>query len=560
MRAWFARLRRRRAPPRLIDRLAGEADALMALLMDDAPSGVLVLDGQGRVIRANAALRRMTGWAAGEPPHGSAAALFLPADRPAVEEALQGILRGERPRAELVATLDPGEAPGNEGGAGANVYLFPRSVREADGRISGLVMAVVDISAEKRLEAQLAHSQKLQAVGQLAGGIAHDFNNLLTAILGAADEVLARPGLDDAATDDLRQIRASADRGAALVRQLLAFGRQQTLQPRVIAINEAITDLSALLRRLLGSRIRLELELEAPGRMVRVDPTQLDQVLVNLAVNARDAMPQGGALTLRSGHITLFRPLTRGQETIPPGRYVMIEVADTGMGIPPEVLGRVFDPFFTTRREHGGTGLGLSTVHGIVRQSEGFLAVESEPGAGTRMRVYLPRHDEAERAPARPAAEPIPQPAPAGPAADAPRTLLLVDDEAPVLRLAERAFARRGWRVVSAESGEAALALLDAETMGRLSVMVSDVVMPGLDGPALVRSIRRQRPDLPAVLASGYANESLRHELASEDMVFLPKPYTLQALIALVEGLAPGGQESRQAMPDMALSGGATRG
>ena len=315
-------------------------------------------------------------------------------------------------------------------------------------------MGVVDISTEKRLEAQLAHSHKLQAVGQLAGGIAHDFNNLLTAMIGAADEVLQRPELAAEVMDDVRQIRASADRGAALVRQLLAFGRQQTLQPRVIAINDAITDISALLRRLLGSNVRLELELEEPGRMVRVDPTQLDQVLVNLAVNARDAMPNGGTLTLHSGHITLFRPLTRGQETIPPGRYVMIEVGDTGVGIPPDVLSRVFDPFFTTRRERGGSGLGLSTVHGIVRQSDGFLAVESEVGQGTRMRVYLPRHEAADGVPSPSRATPPPvvvAPAPVAPVLVQPgpaalRTLLLVDDEMPVLRLAERALSRRGWR------------------------------------------------------------------------------------------------------------------
>ena len=210
-----------------------------------------------------------------------------------------------------------------------------------------------DITAQRRLEAQLTQSQKLQAVGQLAGGIAHDFNNLLTAVMGAADDALARKLPDQETVEDLEQIRGSAERGAALVRQLLAFGRQQTLQPRPVSINASVESVSGLLRRLLGSTIRLELQLEQPGRTVRVDPTQLDQVLVNLAVNARDAMAEGGQLTLRTGSITLYRPLVRGEETIPPGRYVMVEVQDTGVGIPPDVLPRIFDPFFTTRARAG---------------------------------------------------------------------------------------------------------------------------------------------------------------------------------------------------------------
>jgi two-component system cell cycle sensor histidine kinase/response regulator CckA len=526
--------RRQRAPAmRLIDRLSGPADPLTAALLDDAPTGVLVVDREGRLLRGNAALARMLGAGSGlagligQP----ALALFAAADRAAVGEMLTRAMDGQADLGRLAASLP-----------GGMVYLSPRSLREADGSVSGALISLADISGEKRLEAQLAHSHKLQAVGQLAGGIAHDFNNLLTAMIGAADEVLARGDVTEAVCDDVRQIRASAERGAALVRQLLAFGRRQTLQPRVLAINDAITEISSLLGRLLGSNVHLVLELETPGRMVRVDPTQLDQVLVNLAVNARDAMPQGGTLTLHTGHIRLFRPLTRGQEMIPPGRYVMIEVGDTGAGIPPEVLPRVFDPFFTTRRDRGGSGLGLSTVHGIVRQSDGFLAVESELGQGTRMRVYLPQHEDADAAPAgRRAAPPPPPPAPprdAGPAVPLPATLpvlLLVDDEMPVLRLADRALARRGWQVLSAGSAEQALALLDQPMLHRLAAVVSDVVMPGMDGPTLVRELRRTRPDLPAILASGYAHETLRAQLASEDMHFLSKPYTLQTLIGLVE-------------------------
>ena len=335
-----------------------------------------------------------------------------------------------------------------------------------------------------------------------------------------------------------------------------------------MSINDAVEKLTGLLRRLLGSTIRLELELEHPGRTVRVDPTQLDQVLVNLAVNARDAMSEGGQLTLRTGHITLYRALIRGEETIPPGRYVMVEVQDTGTGIPPEVLPRIFDPFFTTRRERGGSGLGLSTVHGIIRQSDGFLAVDSLLGKGTRIRIYLPRHDgDVVAIPKLPAAETAPaaavEPPPTVAAPPPPpggRTILLVDDEDGVRRLAARALTKDGWTVLSAESGEAALALLAEQGDGaKLCAVLSDVVMPGMDGPALVRAVRSLHPGMPAILASGYAEEAVRGDLAAEDIAFLPKPYTLKTMLAVVEerrcgASAPGSGRGRLVVKRSATS------
>ncbi len=536
-----------RRRPRLIDRLAQPLDDLGQVLFEAASDGVLTLDGDGRIIRANATLRRMLGETADLAPGRPAVALFAREERQMVAEAIATALDGTRPPRRFVSRFDqPPASAGSERDAAVDVAATP--LREADGAISGVVLRLSDVTALKSLEAQLAHGQKLAAVGQLAGGIAHDFNNLLTAVIGAADLVLAREALDETTVADVGQIRRSAERGAALVRQLLAFSRQQTLKPRVVAVNEAICDLSDLLRRLLGAKVKLVLDLETPGRSVRVDPSQLDQVLINLAVNARDAMPEGGTLTLRSGRLTLFRPLTRGEEVIPPGRYVMIEVADTGSGIPKEVLGRIFDPFFTTKRERGGTGLGLSMVHGIVRQSEGFLAVESEPGKGTLMRLYLPRCDAPVTAPARePAAVaragppeqaslPLADPAPAlGDAAAGRRVVLVVDDEEPVLRLATRFLTQRGWTVLAAESGDAALALMEQAGNVRLAAMVTDVVMPGLDGPALVRRMRDRQPGLPSILASGYAEEAIRRDLAEEDTLFLAKPYTLKELAGMLE-------------------------
>jgi two-component system cell cycle sensor histidine kinase/response regulator CckA len=506
-------------------------DELFGVLLHDAPSGLLVLDRNGLVVRANAALCRMAGRDNGLGPGSRADALFPPDERTPVARELALHLAGKAGAREFATRL---RAP--EGGSETTVDVSVQVLHEADGKPSGLVLWLTDTSRQQELEAQLAHGQKLQAVGQLAGGIAHDFNNLLTAITGAAELILSR-GADAGTVEDVQQIRASAERGAALVRQLLAFGRQQRLQPRIVPINAAISEVSSLLRRLLGGKIQLELELEEPGRTVKVDPTQLDQVLINLAVNARDAMPEGGQLFLRSGHITLFRPLLSGHETIPPGRYVMIEVEDTGCGIPPDVLPRIFDPFFTTRRERGGSGLGLATAHGIVRQSEGFIAVESEPGKGTRFRIYLPRHDADQTIdmppPPSPLLPPVTAAAGAGePAAEAAggRRALVVEDEPAVGRIAERALRKAGWEVHLADSAEAVLANLD--TLARPDVLVSDVVMPGMDGPSLVRRLRERWPGLPAVLVSGYVEESLRRDIEAESMTFLAKPYTLADLLA----------------------------
>jgi two-component system cell cycle sensor histidine kinase/response regulator CckA len=397
--------------------------------------------------------------------------------------------------------------------------------------------------------ADAEQERRLRVVGQLAGGIAHDFNNLLTAILGAADAILGRGETPADTVADAQQIRRGVERGAALVRQLLAFSRQQTLQPRVVAVNAAIEDAARLLRRLLGARIVLTLALEQPGRRVMVDPGQLDQVLLNLAVNARDAMAEGGTLTLASGHATLYRPRLAGADTIPPGRYVTITVADSGVGIAEADMPRIFEPFFTTKHAPGtsglggtghggtglgGTGLGLPTVLGIVRQSGGFLEVASAVGVGTKMMVYLPRHAavEADAVPPRP-------PAPAATGGGG-RVVLVVEDEAAVRLVLARALTRAGWRVLAAETAESALEMLQSSAESpesQLSVVVSDVVMPGMDGPALVRAVRRICPGVPAVMVSGYAEPALRQDLASADIAFLAKPYATAELLDLVARL-----------------------
>ena len=324
------------------------------------------------------------------------------------------------------------------------------------------------------------------ALGELAVVIAHDLNNLLAAILGAAADALHRPGLDPALRDDLQLIQGSA----ALAGRLLAVGSRAP--PQVVQVNQAVQGIAGLLRRVLGQRVQLDLALEEPGRLVRVDPAQLDRALLNLAVNAREAMPDGGRLTVRTGHLALPEPRLHGAERIEPGRYVTIEVADTGVGIPPDILPLVFDAHFTTRR--GGTGLGLASVRGVLLQAAGFVSVESRPGRGARFRIHLPSHE-----PPRPAVPPL------------TRRVLLVDDEDALRRLAERALTRRGWTVLAANSAEEALErVAGLSGADRPAVVVSDAVMPGMSGTALIRLLREAQPGLPAILTSGYADEASR--------------------------------------------------
>ena len=562
----LARLRRllvRQKPPalRLIDRFVGPLDEPLRLLFEDPSAGRVVADRQGRLVRASAGFQRMLGAALDLSPGTPVRLLFAEADRDSVAAEFAALLQdvSAAPR-QLTAQL------ARQADGPLSVSLTCSPMVGTGGTVEGVLLAAQDVSLQSRLEAQLAQSQRLQAAGQLAGGVAHDFNNLLTAIVGGADAIAARSGLDEDMLEEIEAIRASAGRGAALVRHLLAFGRQQMLQPRVLALDAVVADLAAVLRRLLGNRVRLELALDQPGRLVRVDPTALDQVLVNLAVNARDAMPDGGTLTLRTGKLTLHRPLPRGPETIPPGSYVMVEVQDTGTGIPPEVLPRIFEPFFTTRRATGGTGLGLSTVHGIVRQCDGFIAVESAPGQGTRMRVYLPawqggadpaagagadaaaiaasaafvgRAAPATRARVPPVQPSLPLPEPV----KRRGAVLLVDDEDVVRRVAERALLRQGWRVLAAPTAEAALELLASEPSARVAAVVTDLVMPGMNGAALVEAVRQRlgNPRLPAVLVSGYAAEELRDKLAaapgSGETRFLAKPYDLKELAATLTEL-----------------------
>lgn len=399
------------------------------------------------------------------------------------------------------------------------------------------VLAVLqDATQFKRLEGQFVQSQKMQAIGQLAGGIAHDFNNLLTAISGHCDLLLTRHSREHIDYSDLIQIHQNSNRAAALVGQLLAFSRKQTLHIEAFDLQDALSDLTHLLNRLVGERARLQFVHDGNLRALRADRRQFEQVIMNLVVNARDAMPEGGTILIETEALRLSSALERDRAVVPAGDWAVIRVADTGLGIPEDLQEKVFEPFFTTKKVGEGTGLGLSTAYGIIKQSGGFIFLDSDPGKGTVFTLYFPMADQADTtggtdlAPAQGA---LPR-AREGRVGEG--VVLLVEDEAPVRAFASRALRMRGYTVVEAASAEEALALLEDPAL-TVDIFVTDVVMPGLDGPTWVRQALVNRPLVKVVFVSGYSEDTV-HEDHSRipNAVFLPKPFSLQELTRTVQG------------------------
>lgn len=452
-------------------------------------------------------------------------------DRGNLSDLLEGL---GRPLRDWIADVAAGRLPGKTEilrlcGHGEEVFVQV-ALRRLPGEDAGLLGVISDATAMKTLEAQFVQSQKMQAIGQLAGGVAHDFNNLLTAISGHCDLLLLRHDSDDPDYGDLAQIHQNANRAAALVGQLLAFSRKQTLKPELIRLADVLADVTHLLKRLVGERVRLDfVPVDLPGP-IRADRRQLEQVLMNLVVNARDAMPDGGAIRIEAIPSRLQSDLHRDRAVVPAGSYALLRVTDQGCGIAPELLDKVFEPFFTTKRLGEGTGLGLPTAYGIVKQSGGFIFVDSEPGKGTVFSLYFPIHPEEEIA--VPPQEPPPR---RRPGRVGQGVVLLVEDEAPVRAFASRALQLRGYTVVEAANAEAALEILSDQTLA-VDLFVSDVIMPGLDGPSWVRQARESRPNVRVIFVSGYAEENFSD--IQEDIpnsVFLPKPFSLDALIRSVQ-------------------------
>lgn len=392
-----------------------------------------------------------------------------------------------------------------------------------------LIAVLTDATELKSLEAQFVQSQKMQAIGQLAGGVAHDFNNLLTAISGHCDLLLLRHDQSDQDYADLIQIHQNANRAAGLVGQLLAFSRKQNLMPAVIDLRDTLSDLTHLLNRLVGERVALKLSHDPALRHIRADKRQLEQVMMNLVVNARDAMPQGGEITIETGNLSLVAPIERDRARVPPGNYVVVQVHDNGSGIQPDRLPKIFEPFFTTKRPGEGTGLGLSTVYGIIKQTGGFIFVDRELGKGTTFTLYLPGTDQ-------PLATGIEcsRPVEVDPDSVFEGIVLLVEDEAPVRAFASRALQLHGFSVLEADSAETALGMLSDPGIV-VDIIVTDVIMPGKDGPTWVREALQSRPDTKVVFVSGYAEEAFSDEKSMiPNSVFLPKPFSLKQLTGTV--------------------------
>ncbi|MEO0426549.1 MAG: ATP-binding protein [Pseudomonadota bacterium] len=485
--------------------------------LDDVPAAMTQLLSDGTILWLNAAARRAFGSAA--EPGQNLGHMIQCRGRP-----LSGLMEEARAapgegRAEMVyASGDAAERP-------MQITLMPSS---ADGGQT-LLAVLNDASELQALQDKYAQSQKMEAVGKLAGGVAHDFNNLITAINGHCDLLLLGKDATQPEYSDLMQIRQNANRAAALVRQLLAFSRKQTLNPTLLSISDVISDTLYLLDRLIGDRVRLALDPDpgGPVGMVRADNRQLEQALMNLVVNARDAMKGGGTVTISTRRRRFRADHERQGSVIPAGDYVELAVADEGTGIDETVLDKVFDPFFTTKAQGEGTGLGLSTVYGIVNQSGGFVFAENRPEGGACFRILFPRIEPQSATEAKPSSTKTSDLTGQG-------SVLLVEDEAAVRSFAARALRLRGYDVEATEEAEEALQLLEDEAR-HFDLIVSDVMMPGMDGPAFIAEARKMRPDLSVLFVSGYAEEAFRKDIENPDYAFLPKPFSLAELTAKVK-------------------------
>jgi two-component system cell cycle sensor histidine kinase/response regulator CckA len=499
---------------------SGGSSNLQALL-DMMPIGLALVDRDGRFLTMNQAFRTAAGMK-GKPVYPGD--LVVKEDKATVADAVRRNARGPAMSGDIAVRLtrDPKEP----------VALTIAGLRGLGD--AAVLLLLKDNSEEAKLKRQIAQATKMQAVGQLAGGVAHDFNNILTAIIGHCDLMLMRHTPGDSDYDDIQQIKSNSNRAAGLTRQLLAFSRQQTLRPQVLQLPDVVSEVSHLLKRLLGETVVLIVKHGRNLGSIRADPGQLEQVIINLAVNARDAMAAkgGGTLTIQTYAVRADQVAELGSEILPIADYTALSVSDTGCGIPANVLGKVFEPFFTTKEVGKGTGLGLSTVYGIVKQSGGFIFADSKVDEGTRFIIYLPVHKAEETAQSKRAAKNDDN------ELWGTGTVLLVEDEPMVRTVAERALVRHGYSVVTANNGFEAL-----EILGRgdeFVLLISDVVMPEMDGPTMVREARESRPDLPVLFMSGYAEEQLRKSIDIDKVAFLPKPFSVQELAeAARKALAP---------------------
>jgi len=507
------------------------SEASYSALVEQAPLGIYRSTPAGRFVSANPALARILGYSTPQELLSLDMARDVYADADERRRLVEQDTYTNQVYEELEATWK------KKDGTRIRVQLSVRASRTRDGQIEFYEAFVRDITNQRQLEAQLAQAQKMEAIGRLAGGVAHDFNNLLTVILSYSELLLEDLPADSADRDDVTQIRKAAQGASQLTRQLLAFSRQQVLQPKVVDLNASVSGIERLLARVLREDIKLRCTLAPDAGTIRVDPGQLEQVIMNLAVNARDAMPSGGMLTVETGNVDLDAAYLQAHPMAKPGRYVMLAVTDTGMGMDPATQARIFEPFFTTKDVGKGTGLGLATVQGIVQQSGGFIWVYSEPDHGTVFKIYLPRVDEPASREDAEAAEDV----------RGSETILVVEDVPAVRAVTREMLKRYGYQVLEAADGMTALQVA-ADFKDPIHLLLTDVVMPDLNGRDLAESFRTSRPATRVLFMSGYTDDAVvRHGILQEGISYLQKPFTPASLAKKVRTVLGARSASRSA-------------
>jgi two-component system cell cycle sensor histidine kinase/response regulator CckA len=520
------------------------AEVRFARLFNTTPFALAIVDVAGRILSANASFLRLFG-AVASPESGEKrliSSVVTDADCAVIERAVAAAAEGRGSTAPIDATLSGKE------NRSARFFVTPTG-GSAGGNGEVAIVWAIETTEQRALELQFAQAQKMQAVGQLAGGVAHDFNNVLQAIIGYSDLLLANHRPTDPAFQDIIQIKQNANRAKNLVQHLLAFSRRQTLRPQVLQLGELISDLQMLAKRLVGETVKLDIRQGRDLWDVHADATQFEQAILNLAVNARDAMPNGGQLSVRTRNVTQAECAEFSYQGLVPADYVLVEIEDTGTGISQENIEKIFEPFFTTKEVGKGTGLGLSMVYGFVKQTGGFVYCDSTVGKGTTFRIFLPRYFEEAaaalplpadiEAPLSPQSLEVARTAALAEIAAVDHTgsgrVLLVEDEEAVRKFAARALASRGYEVLQAASGREAMDIVD-KMSEPIDLVVSDVVMPEMDGPSLMRELRKRDPGVKIVFVSGYAEDAFAKNLPEgEHFTFLPKPFTLKQLIETVK-------------------------
>ncbi len=511
------------------------ANERLRAVIESSPLAIFALDRMGKVLTWNPAAETLYGWCAEEVVGRPLPT--LPGDRDRDDPALhEHVLRGEAVRGVEVTHR-------RKDGSPVTINLSVAPLHDAEGRVAGMMSIAADLTEIRQLEVQYRQSQKMEAVGRLAGGIAHDFNNILTAILSTSELLLSDLVSGSRAREDVDEIRRAGQRAAGLTRQLLVFSRQQVLEPRVVDLNALVMDAQQMLRRLIGEHIELRTVLASDAGAVRADPSQLEQVIVNLTVNARDAMPTGGAVTIETTNVELDGAYAEQRHIAArPGPYVLLAVTDTGVGMDAATQARLFEPFFTTKAPGAGTGLGLATVYGIVKQSRGYIWAYSEPHQGTTFKIYLPRVGRVPETIA-------PRGLPTGPLRGS-EVVLVVEDQEEVLRLTRRMLEAGGYTVLAAASGHEALRLAERHA-GPIHLLVTDVVMPGMNGREVALLLEPAHPETKVLYVSGYPDASIvHHGLLEPGLAFLQKPFGPDALARKVrEVLDVSGGDRRAPIP-----------